>query len=415
MADVKLPAPVRAMNWAGYQLRRMGVPLVRLDESSLHKAASKNTGLSDFGDSHYREGLTRLLHSFEEEADLSIIGRVIARANSIELLENRLQMIEVHKQHPEIAQGEIRHPIFIVGMPRTGTSILHELMSQDPNLRTPLSWEVARSCPPPERSTYDTDPRIADVDAKFAQTDRLIPEFKKMHPLGAQLPQECVIITAHDFASLLFQTFYHVPGYAAWLQDEADMKPAYANHRRQLQLLQWHCPAEQWILKSPGHLWALPALLAEYPDAYLIQTHRDPIKIISSLSSLVTMLWSMGKRNVDTLEIAREWAPYIELALNRSVDARESGLINPDQVIDVHFGEFMSDTFGTIRSIYDRIGLKYTDEAETRMKNFLAQNPSDKHGKHTYRFSDTGLDLDEERSKMQHYQEYFGVPSEGKV
>jgi len=194
MITPKLPAPVRAMNWGGRQFRRLGIPLMRLDEESLLKAAQKKTGLSDFGDDYFTDGFLRLLQSFEEEADLSLIGRVMVRSNVLDYLTNRLEMIAVHKLYPEISQGEIRRPIFIIGMPRTGTSILHELLAQDPTLRTPLSWEVARSCPPPEKTTYWTDPRIAEVDAKINQTDRLISDFKKMHPLGAQLPQECVII-----------------------------------------------------------------------------------------------------------------------------------------------------------------------------------------------------------------------------
>ena len=412
MTEPELAAPVRTINWGGRQLRRLGLPLVRLDESSLLSTASKKAGLSDFGDEGFLEGFRQLLKSFANEADLSVIGRVIARSNLLELLVNRLGMVEVHKQHPEIAEEKIQRPIFIIGMPRTGTSILHELLAQDPSLRTPLSWEVARSCPPPERDTYDTDPRIAEVEAQFARTDRLIPEFKKMHPLGALLPQECVIIMAHDFASVLFQTFFHVPSYAAWLQDEADIGPVYASHRQHLQLLQWHCPAERWILKSPGHLWSLDALVAEYPDACFIQTHRDPIKIISSLTSLVAMLWTMSKERVDRHAVAQEWALYVAMALERSVKARENGTVSPDNAIDIHFGDFMADTFGTIQKIYDHFGMEFTAEAETRMRQFLAENPGDKHGKHTYKFANTGLDLEQQREWTRHYSEYFGVKSE---
>lgn len=415
MTEATLPGPVRIMNWGGRQLRRLGVPVVRLDEPSLLKAAQKKAGISDFGDKSFLEGFRKLLWSLENEAELSVIGRVIARSSILELLVNRLEMAQVHALHPEIALGKIERPVFIIGMPRTGTSILHELLSQDPNIRTPLSWEVERSCPPPERETYETDARIAEVDAKYARTDRLIPDFKKMHPLGALLPQECVMMMAHDFASLYFQTFYHIPSYAAWLQDEADLAPVYTLHRRYLQLLQWHCPGERWVLKSPGHLWSPEALMAEYPDACLIQTHRDPVKIVASLTSLVTTLWTMTREHVDRQEVAREWAPYIALALRRSMEARENGAIKPDQVMDIHFSDLMADTFGTIRKIYDCFGLRYTTEAESRMRKFLAENPSDKHGKHTYRFADTGLNLDKQRKNVQAYQKYFRVPSEEKV
>ncbi len=414
MTEPTLPTAVKAINWVGRRLRRLGIPLVRLDESTLLKSASKKTGFSDFGDNSAIQALRVLLKSLEEETDLSLIGRVMTRDMILELLANRLEIIEAHKLHPEIAKGEIQRPIFIIGMPRTGTSILHELIAQDPYLRTPLAWEVARSFPPPEKETYDTDPRIAEMDKQYSQVERLIPEFKKMHPLGAQLPQECVAIMGHDFASVLFQTFYYVPSYAKWFHYEADLSPTYAAHRRHLQLLQWRCPANRWVLKSPGHLWSLEALLTEYPDACLVQTHRDPIKIISSITSLMSMLWTMTRYKVDRREVAREWSSYISIALQRSVEARENGVIHPDQVIDIHFKDFMADTFGTIRKIYDRFDLEYTLEAESRMHRFLAENPSDKHGKHTYSFADTGLDLAEEKKKVQHYVDYFKVQFEEK-
>lgn len=385
---------------------------VRLNESALLEAACQKTGLSDFGDDGFREGLQVLLKALREEAQLSEFGYVIIQSSITDYLANRLEMTDWHKRYPGIAEGEIRRPIFVIGMPRTGTSILHELLAQDPASRTPLSWEVARPCPPPERETYDTDPRIAEVDANLAQTDWLIPEFKQMHPMGAKLPQECVGLMAHDFASMQFQTMYYVPSYGTWLDHETDWGPVYASHRRQLQLLQWRCPAERWVLKSPCHLWSLEALLAEYPDALLVQTHRDPIKIIASVTSLVTVLRSMASDYSDRLEFARKESGKLELGLNRSVEARENGTINEAQVIDIQFDDFMTDPFGIIRKIYDHFGLEYTAEAESRMRRFLQENPSDKHGKHTYRFSDTGLNFAEEREKVRRYQEYFGVPSE---
>jgi hypothetical protein len=415
MTPPSLPAPVRALNWGGHQLRRIGVPLIRLDESSLLDAARKKTGLSDFGGDGFREGLRKLLDSLEREGRLSLLGCIIARKSIVDLLVNRLEMTDVHRQHPEIARGRIQRPIFVIGMPRTGTSILHELLAQDPANRTPLSWEVAKPCPPPERETYETDPRIAKVDAQLAQTDWLIPGFKKIHPMGARLPQECVAITAHDFASMLFSTTNHVPGYTEWLHNQADLAPVYASHRRMLQLLQWHCPAERWVLKSPGHLWSIDALIKEYPDARLVQTHRDPLKIISSLMSLSLTLRSMASEQVEPGALVREWSGYVSLALERSVTARENGTVKADQVVDVQFDDLLADTFGTIRKIYDQFGLEYTAEAESRMRRFLAENPSDKHGKHTYRFVDTGLDVDEERRKVQRYQEFFGVRSEEKT
>jgi hypothetical protein len=321
-------------------------------------------------------------------------------------------MTEVHRQNPEIAAGAIRRPIFIIGLPRTGTTILHHLLAQDPGNRTPLHWEVERPCPPPERATYETDPRIAEVDAQLARTDRLIPDFKKIHPMAARWPQECVAMMCHAFASLEFSVVYRIPSYTAWLHSEADFGPAYASHRRMAQLLQWHCPADLWIFKSPGHLWTIEALLAEYPDAILVQTHRDPLKILSSLTSLMVTLTAMTSDRIDPVAIAREWSDNLAMAFDRSVDARESGLIKEPQVIDIHFHELMADTIGSIRRIYDHCGLSLSSEVESRMRRHLEDNPGDKHGKHTYRFADTGLDLSKERRKVKRYQEFFGVRSE---
>ena len=271
-----LPAAVRALNAAGGTLRRLGLPIVGLDEASLLTAASRRTGLDDFGDARVHDPLRRLLAAFEHEAALTVFGRMLVRRDLVRTLENRLHITDELRKHPDIEAGAIRAPLFIVGLPRTGTSILHELLAQDPSVRVPMSWEVMHPWPPPEAATFTSDPRIAMVDAHLARIDRVLPDFKRIHPMGARLPQECVALMAHDVATLIHHTTHRVPSYQAWLES-ADLRWVYASHRRQLQYLQWKVPARQWVLKSPGHLWALDALLDVYPDARIIQTHRDPL------------------------------------------------------------------------------------------------------------------------------------------
>lgn len=410
-----LPLGVRAFNAVGRGLRTLGLPIARLDEDALIAAARKRAGLADFGSESFREGLRHFIASLENEAELSTLGRVIARTEIVLLLENRLQIEEWRRRHPEICAVKIERPIFIVGMPRTGTTILHQVLAQDPQIRVPMTWEVDRPVPPPETSTYASDPRIDEVEKLLARTDTLIPDFKRMHPMGARLPQECVRITAMDFASMIFQTAYRVPSYARWLHEQADLGPAYTIHRRTLQHLGWRCGRERWVLKSPGHLWHIESLLREYPDACLVQTHRDPLKIMASLTSLVSALRTMASDRVDRLDIAHEWAEQVRAGLEASVLARERGLVPGDQVIDVQFREFMADPLATIRKIYERFGLDRSPDAEKRMRAFLAANPDDKHGKHAYRFVDTGLDLDVERERVAHYQRFFDVPSEANV
>jgi hypothetical protein len=242
--------------------------------------------------------------------------------------------------------------------------------------------------------------------------DLVIPGFRAMHPLGPLLAQECVAMTTSAFRSMQFPVQYRVPSYTRWLLDEADMAPAYRWHRRYLQHLQSRHPAERWVLKSPGHIWCLDALLTEYPDALLVQTHRDPLRIIASLGSLVATLRSLASDDTSVPGAAREFADYVLDGLDRSVTARLDGTIRPERIVDTQFADFMADPFATIRTIYDRLGLVLTAEAETRMRDFLAAHTQDAYGTHTYTFAETGLDEAELRARAARYQEYFDVPSE---
>jgi hypothetical protein len=410
LAPPSKPIAVRALNAAGGALRSLGIPLVRLDEASLLADASRRTGLDDFGDERFHDPLRRAIASFESEAALTLLGRWMVRSDLVRLLENRLRMRAEHRRHPQIEDGAVTAPIFVVGLPRTGTSILHELLALDPASRVPMSWEVMRPWPPPEAATFETDARIAAVDAHLGGIDRLLPDFKKIHPMGARLPQECVALTAHDFATMIFHTTHRVPSYQAWLES-TDLRWVYASHRRQLQYLQWKAPARRWVLKSPGHLWALAALLAVYPDARIVQTHRDPLKVVASLTSLVTVLRSLASDAIDPLEIARDWTERLARGLEQTTSVRDARLA-PSQVFDVRFAELMADPIAMVRRIYAHFDLRLDADAEARMRRFLAENPSDKHGAHRYTLAATGLDHGTERRRFAAYQERYGVADE---
>ncbi len=412
MADLPpRPLALRVLNGVGAGLRGVGLPLLDLDADELQARAVRNAGLDDFGDEAFREPFRVLLDGLEREADLTLLGRIIARTDLTRLLENRLHMVATRKRHPVIGDGKIEAPFVIVGLPRTGTTILHELLAQDPANRVPMSWEVMFVHPPPERATYDTDPRIAAVEKHLAGVDRLIPNFKAMHPMGARLPQECVALTAHDFASMLFTTTHKLPGYQAWL-DRHDLRWVYASHRRQLQYLQWRCPAERWVLKSPGHLWALDALLAEYPDARIVQTHRDPLRVIASLASLVACLRWMASDAVDQRAIAVEWTERLAAGLAHATAVRAARPATTGPVFDMHFQELIRDEIGMVRRIYAHFGIELTADAERRMRAFLAANPRDKHGAHRYTLADAGLDITTERARYEAYRVRYDVASE---
>ena len=411
LAPPPKPFALRALNVAGGGLRALGVPLVRLDETSLLAEASRRARLDDYGHGAFRDPLRRLLASLEDEAALTVLGRVIARRDLLRLLENRLRMEGEHRAHPEIAAGAVRAPLVIMGLPRTGTSILHQLLAQDPENRVPMTWEVMHPWPPPEAATFDADPRIAAVERHFAGIDRVLPDFKRIHPMGARLPQECVALTAHDFATMIYHTANRVPTYQAWLET-ADLRWVYASHRRQLQYLQWKAPAQRWVLKSPGHLWALDALLAVYPDARIVQTHRDPLKVVASLASLVVVLRSLASDAIDPLEIARDWTERLARGFEHAREVRARRGLPSAQVVDVHFRDLLADHVGTVRRIYEHFGMTLSPVAEARMRRFLAENPADKHGAHAYTLAAAGLDPDAERRRYAPYQTHYGIESE---
>ena len=385
----------------------------RFDADELLAAATATTGLEDMGDPSWREGLDRLLDDLDGPARLNDLGRTIVEAEVAGYLGNRMQILEWRRRHPEVAEGAVVRPIVIVGQPRTGTTILYDLLAQDPANRAPLTWEVDNPVPPPETATYDDDPRIAEAEAVAAMPDLIIPGFTDFHPLGARLAQECVRMTGGDFRSMIFPTQYDVPDYDRWLLHEADMAPAYRWHRIYLQHLQSRHAGDRWLLKSPAHLWCLGALLHEYPDALVVQTHRDPVRVISSISALVALLRSMASDHSSVARAAGQYAEDILLGLERSIEARRDGTLPATQVVDVQFAEFLADPFATIGVIYDALGLEFTDVAESRMRAFLATHPGDGGGGGSrYTFADTGLDADELRERGRAYQEYFGVPSE---
>jgi hypothetical protein len=368
----------------------------------------------DFGDDDWREGLERLLPALEAEARLNEIGRGLIAGDVVGYLSTRSCITQYLRAHPAVADVDVVPPVVVIGQARTGTTILHDLLAQDPASRVPLSWEVDRPCPPPQSATYETDPRIEEVESVQSMVDLLIPGFRAMHPIGARLAQECVRITGPAFRSMIFPTVYRVPSYAHWLLYEADMAPAYRWHRTYLQHLQAEHRGQRWVLKSPGHIWSLDALMSAYPNALLVQTHRDPLKIIASVSSLMALLRRLACDDPTMAECASEWADYILLGLDRSVDAREKGTVPADRVVDVHFGEFMSDQIGAIRSIYERFGWELERDVERRMRAFLDDHPQDKHGSHRYTFEDTGLDADEIRERARRYTEHFDVASENR-
>lgn len=405
------PLPVRLLNLAGRGANTVGIHPVNLDADYLLRTAQKNTGLDDFGEDDFRQPMSLLLDSLEKEADLSLLGRIIAKADLLRTLENRLGIVALLKQHPEITEQAIERPIFVVGPPRSGTTIFHDLLVMDPDNRIPLSWEASYPLPPPETASYRSDPRIARVQADLDRVDQLLPGFKKMHPMGAERAQECVSITSHDFASMIYQVQFYVPTYDRWVM-ECDMKSALKWHRRFLQVLQWKAPGKRWALKSPQHMWHLEYIHRDYPDALFVQTHRDPVKTVISMSNLAATLQSLGSDKADLPRIAAYYAEALAVGYNNTVAYRKSGKLPKEQVVDLYFRDFMADQVGTVRRAYQHFDMDLSDQAAQSMQSFLDDNPADKFGKHLYQLADTGMDEDYLRGLFTNYESYFDIPRE---
>lgn len=389
------------------------MPTAPFDRDALIDGAIAATGLDDFGAPTWQEGLDLLLDGLATEARLSELGTTVVEAEIGGYLRNRLGIVAHRTAHPELGERPITRPLVIVGQPRTGTTILYDLLAQDPANRAPLSWEVDLPCPPPATATYDTDPRIDECEATAEMADLVIPGFRAFHPIGARLGQECVRMTGSEFRSMIFSVQYELPTYNRWLLDDADLAPAYRWHRTFLEHLQSEHMCERWLLKSPAHLWHLGELLAEYPDAVVIQTHRDPLKVIASVSALAAHLRQMASDSPSLAAAAHQYERDIFDGLDRSLEARRSGLLPPEQVVDVQFTDFLADPFATIAALYDQLGLDLSAEAEANMRAFLASNPGDGGGGGArYRWADTGLDAGALRERAHEYQAAFGVPSE---
>ncbi len=382
----------------------------RFTPERLVAAACEEAGSEDFGEDGWQEGLHRLADGLVDEARLSDIGVEIAHLDLMRALKNRLGVTAWRKRHPEVATEAIAAPIFIVGQPRTGTTILYDLLAQDPELRAPLTWEVDEPCPVPRPDTYHDDPRIAQTQAGIDLSEQIMPGFLAFHPMGALVGQECVRITAGEFTSMIFSTQYRLPSYYRWLLYEADHAGAYRYHRMFLQHLQSGVPG-QWLLKSPAHLWQLDTLLAEYPDALIVQTHRDPLNVISSIAALIHHLRRMCSDESNIAECAAQSYEEITVGLEREMALRDSGAVPAGRVIDVLYTDFMNDPWTTIKDIYRRLGRELRPDAARRMREFLAAHPGDG-GRGRYTWSDTGLDAAEVRERVQDYQDRYNVPTE---
>lgn len=375
--------------------------------AGLLQMASMATGLADFGPETFRAGLERLLDSVNG-LRLTDLGVLRARNAVLGNLAARLGVWDHRKRHPQLAEEEIRSPIFVIGLPRTGTTLLFGLLAQDPDHRAPLLWETSMPCPPPEAAGYETDPRIALVTESLKQVDGLNPKVLAVHPIGARLPQECIGIFSMEFLSYIFYCGLPIRGYNDWL-DEQDVSPAYRWHRLFLQHLQSRHRRKRWVLKAPSHMAFMGHLFETYPDALIINTHRSPVTAVASHASLHWHLWEQSLGRFDPKEVGPQTADMLERWLRRFVAWRNAHPGHEARIADVVYADLVSDPIGTVHSIYRRFDLPVTPVFEQRMRAFLAENRQDRHGTHHYLPEEFGLEEQALRERFRFYVERFDV------
>jgi len=373
------------------------------------EAARRRTSLDDFGTGEFREPLTVLLDSLEREARLSPLGRYFARGQIVSSLENRLKLRADLLAHPGISEVEIRRPLYVVGLPRTGTTLLQNLLALDPANRSLRQWEAARPSPPPERATYENDSRIAAAERTARLLDYIAPDALALHPVGPRMPTECVTLFANSFASLEIPTIHEVPEYLSWCLN-ADMRPHYAYYRSQLQHLQWRCAGERWLLKSPAHLFWIDVLLETFPDACIVQTHRDPLHAVGSFCGLAAVLHSIGSDRVDLRSIGETWPAVWAEGLDRATAAREK--VDGTTFFDSHYEDFLADPPLTVRRIYEHFELPFPDGLEDRIRGYLQLHPQRTSGVRRYTLEEFGLSPVVEGARFEPYRRRYGVREE---
>jgi len=375
--ETSAPLVIRLLNKCGAALETTGLRSKALSAAQLIEKAKRRAQLEDFGGPDFFEPLSRLLESCHLEGCLNVIGKLALKNDVVRILCNRLFLERDRHRYSDIARQQVREPLFIVGLPRSGTTLLHTLLATDPAHRVPLTWEVMSPSPP---SVENREHRVRSANRDLAMLRWLAPTFEGVHATGAELPQECVSLMSPTFMSDQFDTMYNVPSYRAWFFRQ-DLRPAYEYHRRFLQHLQFRRSAERWILKAPAHMFAAPALLSVYPDAKFVQLHRDPIAAVASVSSLVTILRRVFSDKVDPIQVGQDAMVYWSDALKTFMTVRDT--LPSNRVCDLYYDDVRRDPIAVTKGIYEHFDWKLEPQIEQKMRAVLEMH-SRGNGMHRY-------------------------------
>jgi len=387
--------------------------MVELNADALMTQAAAETGLGDFGPMDFVERLEVLLDALDSEASLSPMGRISAGALMGMLLKNRLLLTDLLARHPEIHDIDIAAPIIIAGLPRTGTTHLHNLISCDPALRSLPYWESMQPVPSVNETALantKADPRLERTEMGIQMMGITMPEFRRMHEMTTWHVHEEIQILAMDFSTMLFETMSPMPTWRDYYQSH-DQTPHYEYMKTVLKACQFLRGGERWILKSPQHLEQFGPLATTFPDATFLVTHRDPISVMVSMGTMVSYSSRLSHSPVDPVAISNYWADRLDNMLNAAM--RDRALLGgKESSMDIRFDQFMADDLGTIRRIYDIAGQPMDDRAEAALENYIATHERDRYGKVIYDVDQIGIEVAKRREQMRGYSERFGIPDE---
>jgi hypothetical protein len=374
------------------------------DLPTLLAEANAATGLTDFGPNDFQEGLQKLIETYTANG-FDERGVKRNRKRLVKLLQVRLRMEAAWKQHPEIRDVLIKAPMFLTGLPRTGTSALLNLLSQDPATRPLKLWEGMSPDPlagnPPEAE----DPRYIGLKQFYEEAHKKNPDFDKIHYTTADTPEECIHLLNHTFQDVQFGLETMMEPYGSWFQQQ-DHMPSYRYYADILRMLQWQRPGERWLLKTPGHLWALDCLTTLFPDCSIIITHRNPIECVTSYASMMEAM--LTGRTFDRKQFGPVVMEYLARKMESSLKQREQ--ISADRILDLQFTDFIHDGVGTVRRIYEHFHIPMSADAEKRFQHYADAHPMGKHGKHDYRLEEYGLTEQQILERFRFYIERFSVP-----
>lgn len=407
-AHPKRPLPLRMYNAAlASSLARRKRASFELED--LLDRARRSTGLRDYGDPFFHTPLSVLIDSIEREARLHALGRAIIQGRLVGMLENRLRIEQLLRDSPEIEAIPVARPIVIAGLQRTGTTMLHRLLAADPRSRALLGWEALRPAPlPGEGRTGSASRRRAGRLAQFGLS-RIAPEFFAIHPVEADAPEEDILLLDHSFTSQASEAMMRVPSYAAWLEQQVLLEP-YRYLAKLLKVLAWQRPGEFWILKTPHHMEYLGELLTVFPDALIVQTHRDPQVTMGSFCSMVGHGRGLFSDQVEPREIGRHWLRKVRRMIDRSLAVRDSG--SQDSFVDVSYYELLADPIAQVRRIYAAARLELSPEARAAMEQVLARDVQHRYGRHVYSARDFGLSPAAIEETFADYRERFAIRRE---